>query len=138
MALLVGAAACAGVSTAAEWTGQSRSVGRSHSVRLAFPSIAVRANLHGTRHEPAFAGEPTRIRVRPPTFSGGLSSLEEGFAYVDLKSPLARSVARLYPPVVTGVGVPTFQNALPKLEEGFTGLRRPMRAYQMRRSVRVA
>ncbi len=138
MALLVGASACSGVSTTAEWTGNSRSVGRSHSVRLALPSIAVRSNSHGTRHEPAFANGPTQIPVRPPVFSGHLPSLEEGFAYVDLRHPVARSVGWLYPPVVTGVGAPTFEDALPSLEEGFTGLRSPMRAYPMRQPIRVA
>lgn len=138
MALLVGASACSGVSTSAEWTGQSRSVGRSHSVRLALPSIAVRSNSHGARHEPAFANGATRIPVRPPVFSGPLPSLEESFAYVDLKRPVARSVGGLYPPVVTGVGAPTFEDALPSLEEGFTGVRSPVRAYPMRQPIRVA
>ena len=137
MALLVGASAGFGVSTTTEWTGRSRSLA-SHSVRLAFPSVAIRSNSHGSRREPAFADGPNRIWVRPPTFSGCLPSLEESFAYVDLRRPVALSVARLSPPVVTGVGAPTFEHALPKLEEGFLDLWRPVRAYQMRQRMRAA
>ena len=125
VALLVGATAGSGVSKAAEWTGQSR-------------AGADRSSLHGLRYQLALAGGTLRIKVRPPTFSGDLPSLEEGFAYVDLRRPVALSAAGPRPPIVNDVDAPTFEETLPDLEEGFTGLRRPVRAYPAWQSIRIA
>lgn len=129
VALLVSASAYSGVSKAAEWTGHQLSVGDSHSAGQAIPSIAVRSSV---------ASGPMQIRVRPPAFSSPLPSLEEGFAYVDLRRPVALSVAGPRPPIVNGVDAPTFEETLPELEEGFTGLRTPVRAYPAWQSIRIA
>ncbi|MEN8144795.1 MAG: hypothetical protein ABFS14_07570 [Gemmatimonadota bacterium] len=109
VALLVSASAFSGASIAAERTDQSLSVARAHS-----------------------------IRVSPPTFAGCLPSLEEGFAYIELRNPVARGWDRLQPPTVAEVDAPTIQDALPRLEEGASGFRRPRSAYQIRRPVRLA